>query len=148
MILHQHFCTYETNNTFLNNQHNPIESAFAIKLDNGQYEPIVGSDTTINTIPTTLVCRTDTYPLSTEIVWEYRLKQNEEWTDKQGSWNGTTGISELTISDNGYYRCHVKSGGSDRIYTATVMDPTAVAETTTTGKTEAKIIPHLHLEHI
>ena len=91
--------------------------------------------------------------MSTEIVWEYRLKQNDEWTYKQGSWNGTTGISELTISYNGYYRCHVKSGGSDQIYTATVMDPTAVAETTTTittqtttGKIKAKIeTTSLHL---
>ena len=84
------------------------------------------------------MCRTDTYPLSTEIVWEYRLKQNDEWTDKQGSWNGTTGISELTISYNGTYRCHVKSGGNDQIYTATAMDPTAVIETTTTTQTTGK----------
>ena len=99
-------------------------------MDNGQYESIDGYNKTINSIPTTFVCRTDTYQ-TTQIIWEYKSTQNEQWTDIQGSWNVTTGISELNISNYGYYRCHVKSGGSDLTYTATAIDPTITTTMTT-----------------
>ena len=100
-------------------------------MDNGQYESIDGFNKTINSIPTTLVCRTDTYQ-TTQIIWEYKPTQNEQWTDTQGSWDVTTGISELNISNYGYYRCHVKSGGSDLTYTATAIDSTITTITTVT----------------
>ena len=60
-----------------------------------------------------------------------------EWTGIQGSWDETTGISELNIANYGHYRCHVRSGGSDQIYTATAIDPTITTQTTT-GKLKYK----------
>ena len=87
----------------------------------------------INTVPTTLVCRTDTYQ-SMQITWEFKSMDYSEWTSIQGSWDETTGISELNIANYGHYRCHVRSGGSDQIYTATAIDPTITTQIDTGKK--------------
>ena len=98
----------------------------------------------INTVPTTLVCRTDTYQ-SMQITWEFKSLDYSEWTSIQGSWDETTGISELNIANYGHYRCHVRSGGSDQIYIATAIDPTITTQITT-GKSQCLLVEYPILE--
>ena len=99
---------------------NTIGSGFAIKQPNGAYQYITTNDT-INTLPTTLACRTDTYPLTQQIMWEYKPSIGDTWSSITGSWIPTLGISELTITENGFYRCNVTTGGNEQMYTALAL---------------------------
>ena len=103
---------------------NILGSGFAIKQPNGEYQYITTNDT-INTLPTTLACRTDTYTQTQQIMqimWEYKPSIRDTWSSITGSWNPTLGISELVVSENGSYRCNVTTGGNEQMYTASTLD--------------------------
>ena len=108
---------------------NTIGSGFVIKQPNGVYQYITTNDT-INTLPTTLACRTDTYPLTQQIMWEYKPSIGDTWSSVTGIWNATLGISELTITENGSYRCNVTTGGNEQMYTALALDIISTTEST------------------
>ncbi|KAI6647142.1 Receptor-type tyrosine-protein phosphatase alpha [Oopsacas minuta] len=99
-------------------------SAFAIR-ENGQYQTITNDTTTTisSILPTILACRTDTYPQSNrKASWEYKATGSNVWNSMNAD-TRENGISELTVTAYGSYRCHVKSGGAEQIYT-TVLIPT------------------------
>ena len=109
---------------------NILGSGFAIKQPNSEYQYITTDDTII-TLPTTLACRTDTYTQTRQIMWEYK-SIGSTWSSVRGIWNDTLGISELTASKNGSYRCNVTIGGNEQMYTALALD---IISTTTTEST-------------
>ena len=106
-----------------------------MKQPNGAYQYITTNDT-INTLPTTLACRTDTYPQTQQILWEYKPSIGDTWSSVTGNWNATLGISELTITENGSYRCNVITGGNEQIYTASTLDIISTTAQTDSGNTK------------
>ena len=82
----------------------------------------------------TLFCRTDTYPSTNTIIWEYKDVEDTSWNVNQGNWNSSTGISTLDTGNRyGMYRCNVTNGGIENMYTANVQEFIATTTTTVTG---------------
>ena len=111
-----------------------IGNGFAIKQPDDTYQYITTDDITINTLPTTLACRTDTYPHTEQIMWEYKPSIGGTWSSITGTWNPTLGISELTVTEDGTYRCIVTTGGNEQLYTAVTPDVTTTTETVSGNK--------------
>ena len=90
---------------------------------------------------TTLFCRTDTYPSTNTIIWEYKDTEEASWSVIQGNWNSSTGISTLDTGNRyGLYRCNVTNGGVEKMYTANVQE---FIETTTTTGMSSQILVHI-----
>ena len=125
-------CTTQHNSNIVTSIINFVGSGFAMAR-NGIYQNIT-TDDIINTLPTTLACRTDTYPQTQQIMWEYKPLIGDTWSSVTGSWNPTLGISELTITENGSYRCNVTTGGNEQMSTASTLD--IISITVSTAQTD------------
>ena len=68
-------------------------------------------------------------------MWEYKPSIGGTWSSiVTGNWNPTLGISELTVTEDGTYRCNVITGGNEQLYTAVTPDVTTTTQTVSGNK--------------